>query len=84
MTLEQQLSTVRMFQTEVSMLRTRLLDTCKVLEPERATFCTTAAQSLQEALTALVLESRYIEALQGKLLEHQKYCDTFDEFRQPL
>lgn len=84
MTLEQQLSKVRMFQTEVSMLRTRLLDCCRTIEPDRATFCSSAAQSLQEALERLVLESRYIEALQGKLLEHQKYCDTFDEFRQPL
>lgn len=84
MTLEQQLSTVRQFQTEVSNLRTRLLDTCKVLEPDRATFCRSAAIDMQHVLDALVLESRYIEKLQGAVTEHQRYCDTLDEYRQPL
>lgn len=84
MNLEQQLSTVRQFQTEVSNLRTRLLDTCGVIEPERATFCSSAAQSLQEGLTALILESRYIEALQERVALHQKYCDTLDKYGQPL
>lgn len=84
MTLEQQLSKVRMFQTEVSMLRTRLLDCCRTIEPDRATFCSSAAQSLQEALERLILESRYIEALQGAVDSHQRYCDTLDKYGQPL
>lgn len=84
MTLEQQLSAVRCFQIEVSNLRTRLLNCCKTIEPDRATFCSNAAEDMQHALDSLVLESRYIEKLQGAVTEHQRYCDTLDEYHQPL